>query len=145
MSKDFLEHKGYCGSIEHDLDSGSLYGSVQFINDLLIYEAKTLAELKQAFEDSVNEYLETCEEIGKDPDKPYSGTFNVRVSTELHRQIAQKAYKEDRSLNAAVSDALESYVSPNELVHKHFSFNFQVAFPHSPQVEQKTELKVVVN
>lgn len=146
MSKDVFEYRGYCGSIEHDLDGDNLFGSIQFINDILVYEASTLRELRQAFQESVDEYLDTCKEIGKDPDKAYSGTFNIRVSPEVHRKIAHKALKEGLSLNACISIALEGFVSPTEIVHKHehnYSFFAQIPFENKPSVDPTPQLRLV--
>lgn len=144
MSNEPLEHRGYMGSIEHDLDSGMLFGSVQFVNDVLFYEAETLLALRQAFIDAVDDYIETCVELDRSPDKPYSGTFNVRVSAELHRQLAQKAFKDNTSLNNCVAKAIENYVGPAQIIHKHeHSFSFQIPFDSTPKVNPKTELRLV--
>ena len=146
MSKELLEHRGYLGSIEHDLESGLLFGSVQFVNDILLYEAETLRELEQAFQNSVDEYLDTCEEIGKDPDKPYKGTFNVRIEPELHRQLAQRAFREDKTLNTCVSEAIENFVGPSQVIHKHVhnhSISITLPYESRPAFEPKTDLKLV--
>jgi len=97
--KKLMKYKDYSGSVDFDLDSGILYGKIQFINDTVTYEASDLAELKAEFEAAVDDYLETCTEIGKDPQKAYSGTFNVRVGEELHREAVICSAKKDVKLN----------------------------------------------
>lgn len=105
----YLTYKGYQGTIEPQLDSGTLYGKIAFIRDLVTYEATTLADLVREFEYSVDEYLNDCEELGKTPDKPFKGSFNVRISPELHRQAAISAG--DKSLNAFVCEAIKEKVA----------------------------------
>ena len=85
-NNNLLTYKEYLGSIDCDLDSGVLHGKIQFINDIVTYEASSLPELKTEFEIAVEDYLDTCAAIGKEPQKAYSGTFNVRVGEELHRK-----------------------------------------------------------
>lgn len=101
----YLKYKGYLGTIEANLETGELFGKLAFLRDLITYEAQTLKALEQAFRVSIDTYLESCAELGKKPDHPFKGTFNVRVSPELHRKavLASKG----RSLNAFISDAIE--------------------------------------
>ncbi len=101
----YLTHKGYLGSIEPDLKTGQLYGKLLFIRDLVTYEAETLEALKKEFIASVESYLDDCEALGKEPDKPCKGTFNVRIPPELHRKIVVAA--KGKSLNQFVREALE--------------------------------------
>lgn len=99
-----LTHKGYAGTIECDLQAGYLHGRVQGIADCVIYEGQTVDELKQAFIDAVDGYLELCDELGKSPEKPFKGSFNVCIDSDLHR----RAYLASRgsSLNAFVGEAI---------------------------------------
>ena len=101
----YLKYKGYLGTIEPDLETGVLFGKLAFIRDLITYEAETLKTLEQAFQESVDGYLESCAELGKKPDQPFKGTFNVRISPELHRKAVLAS--SDNSLNAFVSDAIQ--------------------------------------
>lgn len=99
-----FEYKGYLGSIEPDVETGMLFGKLAYIRDLVTYEADTVARLEKEFRTSVDEYLISCEELGKEPNQPCKGVFNVRTGPELHREavIASKG----RSLNAFVCEAL---------------------------------------
>lgn len=117
-----LSHKGYLGTVEADLDEGFLYGEVLFINDLVSYEGATVSELKAAFIEAVDDYLKTCERVGKSPDKPFNGVFNVRTGPELHKKAARKAIEEGLTLNSFVVDAIKrSLGEPLTMnhVHKH--------------------------
>lgn len=112
-----LLYKGYQGTVDADVESNVLHGKILFINDLVTYEADTLPELKKEFETSVDDYLETCKEIGKEPDKPFSGTFNIRIGKEIHQQIARIAASDSISINQFILDSL------NETLKKRMNEN----------------------
>lgn len=102
-----FKHSGYQGSIEIDIESGLLHGKVLFVKDLITYEASTIPELKGEFEAALDDYLETCKMISKDPDQPFNGSFNVRVGMEIHRAAAMAAHRQNVRLNEFVRKALE--------------------------------------
>lgn len=104
----YLNYKGYLGTIEPQLEDDSLYGKLAFIRDLVTYEAPTLAQLKKEFEFSVDAYLQDCQELGREPNQPFKGSFNVRTTPELHRMAVKAAG--DMSLNAFVSQAIAEKV-----------------------------------
>ncbi|MEI8326181.1 MAG: toxin-antitoxin system HicB family antitoxin, partial [Betaproteobacteria bacterium] len=81
-----LTHKGFTGSCEVSLEDGCLVGRVLFIDDIVTYEGETVPDLKANFEAAVDRYLAYCKRTGKAANKPYSGTFNVRVGADLHRK-----------------------------------------------------------
>jgi predicted HicB family RNase H-like nuclease len=76
---EYLKYKGYHGTIEPQLEDNMLFGKIAFINDLVTYEAKDLVQLKKEFQTSVDDYLAFCAERGKQPNKPFKGSFNVRT------------------------------------------------------------------
>lgn len=110
MSKVEMKHKGFTGSYEISFEDDCLHGRVLFIDDLISYEGSTPAELKQAFIDAVDRYVDHCEKTGKPPNKPYSGTFNVRVGPELHRIAARCAQRRGMTLNELTTRALQAAV-----------------------------------
>jgi predicted HicB family RNase H-like nuclease len=110
MSKADMKHKGFTGSYDISFDDDCLHGRVLFIDDLISYEGSTPAELRQAFIAAVNRYIDHCEKTGKAPNKPYSGTFNVRVGPELHRSAARCAQRRGMTLNELTTRALQAYV-----------------------------------
>lgn len=117
-----LEYRGYIGSADIDLDGGCLFGKALFLSDSVIYQGATPAELEQCFHDAIDEYLETCEEIGKAPDKPFSGLFNVRMDPDLHKGLAYQAASEGIALNAVVIKACQEFLrqsSQPAVVHNH--------------------------
>jgi len=102
-------HKGYYGSVFYE--EGTLVITVLHIRDHVSDECADAAQVQQTFEALVDEYLEDCAELGKEADKPYSGTFNVRVTEDVHRQAALMASQLDCSLNEVVRRALDVYLS----------------------------------
>ena len=114
-----MEYKGYQGSIEIDLASGLLFGKILFVNDLVTFEAKTVLSLRKAFQEAVNDYLESCSQLGREPQQPCSGIFNVRVGPALHRAAAIRAQKDGVKLNAVIVTALEQYLEGRTIQHAH--------------------------
>ncbi len=116
MSK-CLKYKGFLGSVEVCLEEGVVYGKIECINDLVTYEATNINDLRKEFESSVDDYLETCKFLGKQPDKTMSGTFNVRVGRELHKKVFLKAKEHGKSLNDYICELLERGVGEIQQVH----------------------------
>ncbi|MFT5123438.1 MAG: putative HicB family RNase H-like nuclease [Candidatus Omnitrophota bacterium] len=101
-----MEYKRYVGQVEFDDDADIFHGEVINLRDVVTFQGSTVQELRKAFEESVDEYLEFCAERSGSPEKPYSGKFMVRVEPELHKMLAIGAKKERKSLNAWVHDTL---------------------------------------
>ena len=108
-----MEYKGYVATVEFDDEARIFHGEVINLRDVITFEADNVDDLVRNFNDSVDDYLEFCAERGEEPEKPYSGRFVVRVDTNLHKRIAIKAKLEHKSLNAWVTDTLESAVGQN--------------------------------
>lgn len=83
-----LSYKGYSGTVEVSIEDGCLHGRILFIDDIITYEGETVKEIESAFKEAVDDYLAYCEKTGKPANKPYSGTFNVRIGPELHKLAA---------------------------------------------------------
>ena len=105
-----FKYKGYQGSIEVSPEDKCLYGKIRFIEDLVLYEGQTVVELEKAFQESLDNYLETCRNLGKDPEKPFKGSFNVRLSPALHKEVSVKAGEEGKSLNEFIVEAVQMFV-----------------------------------
>ena len=103
---EILNYKGYAGDVEIDSDANVLHGRVLDIRDLITFEGKTVEEIKQAFKDSVDDYLEFCAELGKEADKPYSGKLPFRTTPDHHRLIHIAATKMGKSINAWMDEVL---------------------------------------
>ena len=96
--------------MEYSKEDSCLYGKVIGIKSLLSYEGDSVQESKQDFQNVIDEYLEDCKVRNVEPEQPYKGTFNVRISPELHRNIAIYAIEHGKSLNAAVEEAIGNMV-----------------------------------
>jgi len=106
MSKSDLSYKGYVGSCEVSFEDECLHGRILFIEDLITYEGANPPELKLNFEAAVDRYLAYCEKSGKPANAPCSGSFNVRIGPELHRQALIKARLNGVNLNEFVKEAV---------------------------------------
>lgn len=114
--KDTLEYNGYTSTVTYSTDDDVLYGKIFGINDLVTFEAESVKELKMAFQKAVNDYVETCKEVGKEPEKVFKGVFNVRIPRELHRDAAVIAVRNNVTLNDFVKTAIRYAVNhPNEV------------------------------
>jgi len=107
--KDVMIYKGYIGSVHYSTEDEIFYGKIEGINDLISFEGSSVSELKAAFEEAVEDYLELCNLNGKEPEKNYKGSFNIRIKPELHKLAAQRAIMEGKSLNQYVEEAIEHY------------------------------------
>ncbi|MFO7883930.1 MAG: type II toxin-antitoxin system HicB family antitoxin [Desulfobacteraceae bacterium] len=101
-----IEYKGYFARVEFDDEANIFHGEVINLRDVITFQGESVDELRKAFTDSVEDYLEFCSERGEDPEKPYSGKFLVRVGPELHKTLVIQARKNGKSLNTWVNDAL---------------------------------------
>ena len=89
--KNAMTYKGYVGTVEYSEEDACLFGRIAGIRDIITYEGESVAEIKTAFEEAVDDYLQHCTEIGKEPNKPYSGKFLLRIDLSLHARLAVKA------------------------------------------------------
>lgn len=143
MADQVLNHRGYIGSIEVSLEDNCLHGKLLFIRDLVTYEGTDPAKLTEEFHKAVENYLAHCKELGVQPDKTFSGTFNVRVAPELHKQACVRAVEQGVSLNEFVCNALrvatgEPLHIVNETHHHEHRHLHTVMVPAEPQQYDET-------
>jgi predicted HicB family RNase H-like nuclease len=108
---DILKYKDYEGTAELDMSRNVCRGKILFIDDLVTYEADLPSALQAQFEAAVDDYIATCAELGREPQRPFRGLFNVRVSPELHRAAALRSATDSVSLNEVVIRALDCYLN----------------------------------
>jgi predicted HicB family RNase H-like nuclease len=101
-----MEYKGYMGIVEYDDEARLFHGDVINTRDVITFQGTTVEEIERAFKDSVDDYLAWCIEEGAEPERPYSGKFNLRLSPELHKEVALRAKKLKISINSFVEKAL---------------------------------------
>ncbi|RJP33284.1 MAG: type II toxin-antitoxin system HicB family antitoxin [Candidatus Omnitrophota bacterium] len=106
-----MEYKGYTGIVEYDEDAEIFHGHVIGIRGAITFEADLENDLEQAFHDSVEDYLEFCEELGREPEKPFGGTFRVEVSPDLHKKAWKAADAAGKDLNHWLNEVLEKELS----------------------------------
>lgn len=104
--KNFLEYKGFIGSVHFAVEDRVFHGKIEGINGLITFEGVTVDELEKGFHDMVDEHINDCEQEGISIEKSYKGSFNIRISPELHRKAAQTAMQRGLSLNQLVNEVL---------------------------------------
>jgi predicted HicB family RNase H-like nuclease len=105
-----LEYKNYHSKIEFSANDRIFFGTIIGISDLVTFEGESVSEIEKAFHEAVDDYLDMCMRYGKEPDKAYKGSFNVRISPDLHKKIAIEAIRCNISLNQFVECAIKKYV-----------------------------------
>ena len=105
-----LKYKRYLGKFGYEDGDDALHGTVVNIRDVIHFQGHTITELRQSFQDSIDDYLAWCAEEGRVPEKPYSGKFVVRIDPDLHKKISTKAQLRDKSLNQWVKETFENAV-----------------------------------
>ncbi len=108
---DILRYKDYLASVQFNAEDEVFHGKILGINDLVNFEGTSVKELKKAFAEAVEDYLETCKKLKKSPDKTYKGSFNVRIPQDLHRQAAIASSLKNMSLNDFVRFAIDFTLS----------------------------------
>ena len=102
-----MTYKGYSARIEYDDEDGIFLGRIAGIRDGVGFHADTVDGLREAFHEAVEDYIDTCARIGKEPQKPYSGKVMFRVSPEVHRKAALAAELSGKSLNQWAEEVLD--------------------------------------
>lgn len=113
MSKDVLTYKGYSTRPEYSIEDGVIFGKIEGISDLVSFECDSTApeDVEAAFREAVDDYLEACRAVGKEPNKSYKGSFNVRIDPVLHRKLNECAYQDGESMNHMLENILRWYFS----------------------------------
>ena len=111
-----MEYKGYLGRVEFDEDAEIFHGEVINTRDVITFQGDSVVGLKVAFQESIDDYLAFCKQRGEQPDKPFSGQFVTRIPPALHRQVNLAASLSGKSLNAWVTEQLQSAVTSSESI-----------------------------
>ncbi|WP_257669967.1 type II toxin-antitoxin system HicB family antitoxin [Parapedobacter tibetensis] len=115
---DILTYKDYRGTVSYQAEDEVLHGKILGIDDLVTYEATSTPALKNAFHEAVDDYIATCEAIGKSPQKTFKGSFNVRIPSDLHKDAAMVAATRQMSLNDLVKEAIAYVVKHQDILKK---------------------------
>jgi predicted HicB family RNase H-like nuclease len=101
-----MQYKGYTGRVEFDDKADIFHGEVIGLRDVITFQGRTAKEVKKAFRDSVDDYLELCSKRGEEPERPFTGKLMLRLTPELHRKVYVAAKEAGTSLNAWITQAL---------------------------------------
>ena len=118
-----MKYNGFIGTVAYSEEDDVFFGKIEGINSLVNFEGTTVADLKKAFHEAVDDYLAYCEEHGLKPEKSYTGVLNVRLSPEIHRRIALLAQSSGKTINSLIKDAVE-----NQLNFPEFKGQFLLPF-----------------
>ncbi|MBP9727730.1 MAG: type II toxin-antitoxin system HicB family antitoxin [Gammaproteobacteria bacterium] len=103
-----INYKGYAARVEYSDEDDCLVGHIAGINDVIGFHADSVSELHAAFEEAVDDYIQTCKKIGRPPQKPYSGKIMLRVPPEIHARAAMLAEANGKSLNSWMTELLSN-------------------------------------
>ncbi|MBE3110023.1 MAG: type II toxin-antitoxin system HicB family antitoxin [Acidobacteria bacterium] len=109
-TKDVLQYENFIGSVHFSAEDDCFFGKIESIDDLVTFEGSDVNELKRSFREAVEDYIGLCRKAGKPVHKPYKGSFNVRMTAELHQKAARKSVLLGISLNRLVQRAVEKEV-----------------------------------
>ncbi|VAW42878.1 HicB [hydrothermal vent metagenome] len=103
-------YKGYAARIEYSDEDECFVGHIAAIRDIVGFHGESVQELRLAFEEAVDDYLETCEKLDRAPQKPYSGNLMLRIPPEIHAAVATAAAVSGKSINQWAAETFDSVV-----------------------------------
>ena len=110
-----MRYKGYFAEIRYSDEDECFYGKVKGLkNALILFEGKTVKELKKDFRNAIDEHIQMCKETNTDPEKQCKGSLNVRLGTELHTKAKMKSIEEHISINEVIKNAVALYLKTNK-------------------------------
>ncbi len=101
-----MEYKGYTGKLEFDDEAGIFHGEVISTRDVITFQGASVDEIRQAFHDSIDDYLDFCAQLGQTPEKPFTGKLMLRMPPDLHRKAYIAAQQAGKSVNAWITDCI---------------------------------------
>lgn len=111
MSKNVIEYKDYFTKVEYSIEDKVLHGKIEGIRDLVNFECESASEVEDAFKECVDDYLAFCNDNGVEPEKPFKGVFNVRLTPAKHKACAIASANQGISLNQFVATAIDEKLS----------------------------------
>ncbi len=106
-----IEYKEYLGIFNFDPEIDAFHGTVINTNDVITFYGTSVAELRKEMQASIEEYLAFCQEQGREPEKPCSGTLTIHTSPDLHRRITLQAARRQVSMNIYIQELLEKGIA----------------------------------
>lgn len=109
-----MKYRGYWAEIKYSDEDECFCGKVEGLKkDLISFEGETVKELKKDFKDAIDNYLQTCKELNKEPEKQCKGSLNVRLGVELHNKAKMKSIEQNISINELIKNAVVAYLKTN--------------------------------
>jgi predicted HicB family RNase H-like nuclease len=105
--KDFMQYKGYYGSVHFNDEDLIFHGKIEFIRALVTYEATDAKGLRKAFEEAINDYLDMCRLQKIEAETPFKGSLNIRLGADLHRRVAIAASQKHLTINKLIAQTLD--------------------------------------
>ena len=108
-----MNYSGYTARIDYSHDDGCFVGHIAGINDVVGFHGESVAELREAFREAVDDYLQTCEKLNRPPQKPYSGNLMLHIAPEVHAAVAIAAEVSGKSINQWAADTFIDALQTN--------------------------------
>ncbi|MGE5495108.1 MAG: type II toxin-antitoxin system HicB family antitoxin [Burkholderiales bacterium] len=124
-----MKYKDYFANIEYNAEDNIFVGRVQGIVDVLVFEGSSVEELKQQFKNTIDDYLDLCQRINKNPDKAFKGSFNVRIPPEMHKEAVRQAIKQGITLNEFVSRAIKEKIDQKQTMNINIQIEDRIIQP----------------
>jgi len=106
--ENILKYNDFIATIKYSEADEAFIGRIEGIDSIVSFEGQSVNELKFAFKEAVESYLDFCKKKGiTEPQKSYTGVFNVKIDAELHRKAAITAKTNGCTLNTFVKRAIE--------------------------------------
>lgn len=102
-----MSYKGYHARVEFDGEDRIFVGHIIGIRDVVGFHGESVQELESAFSEAVDNYLAACEELGQQPNKPYSGNLMLRIPAGVHAAVAAAAEASGKSINQWATAVLD--------------------------------------
>lgn len=107
MTKDVIVYKDYVGSVRYSSEDEVFFGKIEGIDDLVTFEGESVLQLKAAFHEAVQDYIEIARANGKEPERTFRGSLNIRLKPDVHRKANRLALLKGKTLNQFINDAIE--------------------------------------
>ena len=103
-----LKYNDFIATVKYSEEDEAFIGRIEGIDSVVSFEGQSVEELKVAFREAVESYLDFCMRKGiTETQKSYTGIFNVRINSSLHKRAAIMAKQCGKTLNAFVKESIE--------------------------------------
>ncbi len=111
-----MKYKNYQAHIEYSEEDACLVGHIAGITDIVGFHGNTIPEIQEAFEEAVDDYLETCQRLNKQPQEPCSGDLQLRIPPDIHVAIVRAAEASGKDIDQWAIEILSHALDGNSHV-----------------------------